>query len=87
MQGSQYANVHMHVGRFKGKRNLFYTGSTRPIKRLKISGLDLTDGGVDLLEKMALHPKSILWEEALNPGTYTKERVEDAKVEVMAMRC
>ena len=85
MQGSQYDNVHMHVGRYKGKCNLLYTGSTRAIQRFKISGLDLDDGGVDLLDKMTLHAKSILLEEALHPGTYAPERVEDAKVQVAQM--
>ena len=51
------------------------------MRKLKISGLDLSDGGVDLLEKMELHPKSILWQERLGVKAFSAERVAAARLE------
>ena len=85
-QGSQYENVHVHMGRFKGKRNLPYTACTRAKKRLKISGLKLDDEGDALREVMELHPKSVLWQAELQIGDFSEARVAAARLEVEKRR-
>ena len=79
VQGSQHDNVHLHVEKFKAKRNVLYTGATRARKKLKISGLRLDDGGVELRNKMELHPKSVLFQVSLGKTCYSEERVREAK--------
>ena len=81
-QGSQAKNVHVHADRFKGQRNLLYTACTRPREQLKISGIAVDDGGLDLREKMELHPKSVLWQARLGVGSFSDERVAAAQLEV-----
>ena len=81
-QGSQFDNVHVHAGRFKGKRNLLYTATTRAIKKLKLSGIAVDDSGHDLLEKMELHPKSVLWQARLGATCFSTERLAAAELEV-----
>ena len=81
-QGSRYPKAHVRARRFKGQRNLLYTACTRAAKVLKISGLILDDGGVDLENKMELHPKSVLWQAKQGVGGYSAERIEAAKLEV-----
>lgn len=81
-QGSQAKNVHVHAGRFKGARNLLYTACTRAIEKLKLSGITMYDGGKDLLEKMELHPKSVLWQVRLGVNVFSAERVAAARLEV-----
>ena len=85
-QGSQYDDVHLMARRFKGKRNLLYTGVTRAIYKLTISGIESDDDGHDLLAKMELHPKSILWQMRLGVGTFSKERVAAAELEVEKLK-
>ena len=77
-QGSQRDYVHVHAGRFKGARNLLYTACTRAKRALKISGISLCDEGLDLREKMELHPKSVLWQVKLGLGSFSAERVQEA---------
>ena len=81
-QGSQFDNVHVRAERFKGKRNLLYTACTRAIKKLKISGIDVSDGGLDLREKMELQPKSVLWQVRLGVSSFSSDRVEAARLAV-----
>ena len=82
-QGSQAKNVHVHAGRFKGKRNLLYTACTRAIEKLKISGIEMGDGGVDLRTKMELHPKSVLWQvDRVGVDCFSSERVSAARLAV-----
>lgn len=81
-QGSQYSKVNLWVGRFKGKRNLLYTGATRAKDVLKISELKLDDEGDDLRDKMELHPKSILWQMRLGVGKFSRAVVEQAQLDV-----
>lgn len=57
-QGSQYRNVHLHCENFNTRRNLLYTGASRAMERLKISGIS---SEMDLRAKMELHPKSVIW--------------------------
>jgi hypothetical protein len=71
-QGSQYRNVHLHCGRFKTRRNLLYTGASRAMERLKISGIS---SEIELREKMELHPKSIMWK------ARTGEHVSEVRAE------
>ena len=84
-QGSRYAKAHVRAQRFKGQRNLLYTACTRAAKVLKISGMALDDGGVDLENKMELHPKSVLWQAKQGVGGYSPERIEAAKLEVLKL--
>ena len=81
-QGSRYPKAHVRAQRFKGQRNLLYTACTRASEELRISGLVLDDGGVDLENKMELHPKSVLWQAKQGVGGYSAERIEAAKLEV-----
>ena len=81
-QGSQRDYVHVHAGRFKGARNLLYTACTRAKTALKISGISLCDEGLDLREKMELHPKSVLWQMKLGLGGFSGERVQEAELRV-----
>ena len=67
---STRTNVHMHVGKFKGRRNLLYTACSRAMEQLKISGIKMDDGGHDMREKMELHPKSVLWQVRLGVGGF-----------------
>jgi hypothetical protein len=85
-QGSQSKNIHVHAARFKGKRNLLYTACTRAIMKLKISGISITDGGADLMEKMELHPKSVLWHVRLGVGNVSAERIQEAELEIAQQR-
>mmetsp|Transcript_7641 Transcript_7641/g.17089 ORF Transcript_7641/g.17089 Transcript_7641/m.17089 type:complete len:84 (+) Transcript_7641:88-339(+) len=71
-QGSQYKNVHLHCENFKTRRNLPYTGASRAMERLKISGIS---SELDLRQKMELHPKSIMWK------VRTGEPVAEARAE------
>ena len=82
-QGSQRDYVHVHAGRFKGARNLLYTACTRAKTALKISGISLCDEGLDLREKMELHPKSVLWQVKLGLGGFSAERVQEAELRVL----
>jgi hypothetical protein len=81
-QGSQAKNVHVHARLFKGQRNLLYTACTRAIEKLKISGIEMDDGGLDLRTKMELHPKSVLWQVRLGAGSFSAARVAAAHLEV-----
>ena len=85
-QGSQYKNVHVHMKRFKGKRNLPYTACTRAMEKLAISGVDLDDGGDSFSDLMQLHPKSVLWQVRLGIGGFSAERVAAARLEVEQAR-
>ena len=49
-------NVHLHCENFNTRRNLLYTGASRAMERLKISGIS---SEMDLRAKMELHPKSV----------------------------
>ena len=80
-QGSQYDNVHMHTARFKGKRNLMYTGASRAKKKLKISGIE---SEADMRETCEHDPKSIVWM-GTKSGLFSEERVAAAKLEVAQM--
>lgn len=51
-------NVHLHCENFNTRRNLLYTGASRAMERLKISGIS---SEMDLRAKMELHPKSVIW--------------------------
>ena len=82
-QGSQYDNVHVHTKRFKGKRNLLYRACSRAAKKLKISDLDVEDGGLELRDKMELHPKSVLWQVEVGAASFPEERVRAAQLEVL----
>lgn len=81
-QGSQAKKVHVRARLFKGQRNLLYTACTRAIEKLKISGIEMTDGGLDLRNKMELHPKSVLWQARLGAGSFSAARVAAAQLEV-----
>ena len=81
-QGSQFKNVHVHLGRFKGRRNLVYTAVTRAMEKLKISGIALDDGGCDVRDKCELHPKSVLWQARLGAGSFSAARLAQARLEV-----
>ena len=81
-QGSQYVNVHVRMGKFKGRRNLPYTAVTRAIKQLKVSGVELDDGGCDVREKCELHAKSVLYQAGLGVGSFSAERIEQARLQV-----
>ena len=74
-QGSQYKKVCFHVQNCKGKRNLMYTAVSRAMEELSIQGLKDKH---DLYEKMELHPKSVLWQEKLHPGSFSKVRLAEA---------
>ena len=74
-QGSQYPNVHLHCGRFRARRNLLYTGASRAMRRLKISGIESER---DLRIKMELHPKSILWKAKMGESV-PAWRIEEAQ--------
>ena len=61
---------------------ILYTACTRAIEKLKISGIEMDDGGIDLREKMELHPKSVLWQARLGAVCFPAERVTAARLEV-----
>ena len=81
-QGSQLVNVHARMGKFKGQRNLPYTAVTRAMGKLKVSGVELNDGGCDVREKCELHPKSVLYQAELGVGGFSAERIEQARLQV-----
>ena len=81
-QGSQFLNVHAHMGKFKGRRNLPYTAITRTIGKLKVSGMELNDGGCDVCEKCELHAKSVLYQAKIGVGGFSEERIEQARLQV-----
>ena len=75
-------NVHARMGKFKGQRNLPYTAVTRAMGKLKVSGVELNDGGCDVREKCELHPKSVLYQAELGVGGFSAERIEQARLQV-----
>lgn len=80
-QGSQYQNVHCHTSRFKGKRNLMYTGASRAIQKLKLSGIE---SEADMREKILEDPKSIIWI-GTSSGLFSEDQVAAAQHEVQQM--
>ena len=82
-QGSQYENVHVHVGRFKLKRNLLYTAVTRAMKSVRISGIKTK---LDLQKKMELSPMTVLWQAERGGQQFSAERLEAARRDAARMR-
>ena len=71
--------MHVHCKQVKGKRNLLYTGATRAVEQLKLSGFA---DEKSVREKMELHPKSIVQQAMLGSDEFSAERVEAAREEV-----